>query len=133
MSPTSTEVRPHRQVLAPFQVRTHLSPYAVAEDLSHINTGAKVRSFQGPEELAQALQGCELVVIPAGVPRKPGMTRQDLFNVNAGIVAGLAEACAKNCPNVRAGSVFSLGTKVEHGSLSLRPSRRPSSTSSQTL
>jgi malate dehydrogenase len=34
-------------------------------------------------------------VIPAGVPRKPGMTRDDLFNTNAGIVATLIDACAK--------------------------------------
>jgi malate/lactate dehydrogenase len=26
----------------------------------------------------------QVIVIPAGVPRKPGMTRDDLFNVNAG-------------------------------------------------
>lgn len=39
------------------------------------------------------------MVIPAGVPRKPGMTRDDLFNTNASIVKGLAEACAKSCPD----------------------------------
>ncbi len=32
------------------------------------------------------------------MPRKPGMTRDDLFNINAGIVAGLCEAIAKHCP-----------------------------------
>merc|ERR1712176_1557659 len=42
--------------------------------------------------------GCEVVVIPAGVPRKPGMTRDDLFNVNAGIVKTLVSACAEACP-----------------------------------
>ena len=41
----------------------------------------------------------DIVVIPAGVPRKPGMTRDDLFNTNASIVASLAEACARACPN----------------------------------
>ena len=35
-------------------------------------------------ELAKALQGVQLALIPAGVPRKPGMTRDDLFNTNAG-------------------------------------------------
>ena len=35
----------------------------------------------------------------AGVPRKPGMTRDDLFNTNASIVASLAEACATACPD----------------------------------
>ena len=39
------------------------------------------------------------MVIPAGVPRKPGMTRDDLFNINAGIVKTLCTAAAKYCPN----------------------------------
>lgn len=52
----------------------------------------------GNEQLADALKGSEVVVIPAGVPRKPGMTRDDLFNTNASIVQGLADACAKHCP-----------------------------------
>jgi malate dehydrogenase len=56
----------------------------------------------GDDELEAALTGCELVVIPAGVPRKPGMTRDDLFSINAGIVKNLAGACAKYCPNVSA-------------------------------
>ena len=41
-----------------------------------------------------------MVVIPAGVPRKPGMTRDDLFNINAGIVKKLAEKIAVHCPQV---------------------------------
>ena len=44
---------------------------------------------------------CTQVIIPAGVPRKPGMTRDDLFNINAGIVKTLAEAIAVNCPKAR--------------------------------
>jgi len=39
-----------------------------------------------------------VVVIPAGVPRKPGMTRDDLFNVNAGIIKDISNSIAKNCP-----------------------------------
>lgn len=60
----------------------------------------QVTGYEGAEQLAAALKGADLVVIPAGVPRKPGMTRDDLFNTNAGIVKGLAEAAGKNCPNV---------------------------------
>ena len=41
-------------------------------------------SWVGAEQLSSALYGCHLVLIPAGVPRKPGMTRDDLFNINAG-------------------------------------------------
>merc|ERR1719214_332840 len=46
-----------------------------------------------------ALTGCDLVLIPAGMPRKPGQTRDDLFKVNADIAKGLVEACAKFCPD----------------------------------
>jgi len=78
-----------------------LAPFTkgVAKDLSHCNTPSKGEGFLGDAELGKALEGADLVVIPAGVPRKPGMTRDDLFNINAGIVKSLAEACAKHCPN----------------------------------
>ena len=44
----------------------------VAADLSHVNTPAKVEGFLGEDQLSKALEGSEVVVIPAGVPRKPG-------------------------------------------------------------
>ncbi|XP_073014170.1 malate dehydrogenase, glyoxysomal [Typha latifolia] len=70
----------------------------VTADISHMNTGAVVRGFLGQAQLENALTGMDLVVIPAGVPRKPGMTRDDLFNINAGIVRTLCEGIAKCCP-----------------------------------
>ncbi|KAE9554492.1 hypothetical protein FO519_002303 [Halicephalobus sp. NKZ332] len=70
----------------------------VGADLSHIDSAARVTSHTGPNELHKALEGADVIVIPAGVPRKPGMTRDDLFNVNAGIVRDLSEAAAKICP-----------------------------------
>jgi malate dehydrogenase len=71
----------------------------VAADLSHTNTTCQVRGFAGAEQLEDALRGADLVIIPAGVPRKPGMTRDDLFAINAGIVRDLCEACTRACPN----------------------------------
>lgn len=71
----------------------------VAADLSHCNTPSKVFDFTGPSELANCLKGVDVVVIPAGVPRKPGMTRDDLFNINASIVKSLVEAVAENAPD----------------------------------
>ncbi|XP_048873093.1 LOW QUALITY PROTEIN: malate dehydrogenase, mitochondrial-like [Brienomyrus brachyistius] len=71
----------------------------VAADLSHIETRAQVTGYVGPEQLPEALKGSEVVLIPAVVPRKPGMTRDDLFDINASIVATLADACARNCPD----------------------------------
>merc|ERR1711936_61249 len=70
----------------------------VAADLSHIETKAVTTGFVGDEQLEDSLVGAEIVVIPAGVPRKPGMTRDDLFNTNASIVAKLATAAAEVCP-----------------------------------
>mmetsp|Transcript_2175 Transcript_2175/g.4280 ORF Transcript_2175/g.4280 Transcript_2175/m.4280 type:complete len:346 (+) Transcript_2175:363-1400(+) len=52
----------------------------------------------GNQGLEAALKGAKVVVIPAGVPRKPGMTRDDLFAINAGIVKTLVEGCAQYCP-----------------------------------
>merc|ERR1711934_949629 len=70
----------------------------VAADLSHIETKAKTVGFVGADQMEASLEGMEIVVIPAGVPRKPGMTRDDLFNTNAGIVANLAQAASEVCP-----------------------------------
>src|SRR6266478_2741366 len=41
----------------------------------------------------------ELVVITAGIPRKPGMSRDDLLRTNYGIVKGVTEQVVKNSPN----------------------------------
>ncbi|XP_042429724.1 malate dehydrogenase, mitochondrial-like [Zingiber officinale] len=71
----------------------------VAADVSHINTRAQVAGYAGEDQLGTALEGSDVVIIPAGVPRKPGMTRDDLFKINAGIVKSLCTAIAKYCPN----------------------------------
>ncbi|KNA21104.1 hypothetical protein SOVF_046260 [Spinacia oleracea] len=70
----------------------------ITADLVHCNTPAQVLGFTGTSELADSLKGVDVVVIPAGVPRKPGMTRDDLFNTNASIVKSLIEVVADNCP-----------------------------------
>jgi len=69
----------------------------VAADVSHVDTASEVNGF-AMEHLDAALEGTEVVVIPAGVPRKPGMTRDDLFNTNASIVRDLAAAVARVAP-----------------------------------
>jgi len=70
----------------------------VAADLSHMDTRAQVTAHVGPMELHAALEGADIVVVPAGVPRKPGMTRDDLFATNAGVVRDVAEQASKICP-----------------------------------
>jgi len=77
----------------------------VAADLSHIETRAKVSGHIGDDQLAACVKDADVVLIPAGVPRKPGMTRDDLFNTNASIVANLIKSCAANCPKAMIGII----------------------------
>ncbi len=43
------------------------------------------------------LQGSDVVIVTAGVPRKPGMSRDDLLNTNVTIMKQVAENVKKNC------------------------------------
>ncbi|MDP4488129.1 malate dehydrogenase [Pseudoalteromonas piscicida] len=76
----------------------------VAVDLSHIPTTVKVAGY-GKDDLDSALAGADVVLIPAGMPRKPGMDRADLFNVNAGIIKTLAEGIVRSCPKALVGII----------------------------
>merc|ERR1719394_1447057 len=80
-------------------------PAGVAADLGHLEKKVKVKGYAKSLEdrainvLGDCLTGCDLVLVPAGMPRKPGQTRDDLFKVNANIAKEVVEACAKYCPN----------------------------------
>ncbi|MBQ4761490.1 malate dehydrogenase [Pectobacterium versatile] len=76
----------------------------VAVDLSHIPTAVKIKGYIG-EDAKPALVGADIVLISAGVARKPGMDRSDLFNVNAGIVRNLVEQIAVTCPKACIGII----------------------------
>ncbi|WWO99590.1 MAG: malate dehydrogenase [Candidatus Dasytiphilus stammeri] len=67
----------------------------IALDLSHIQNSVKVQGFN---EIELALSGADIVIIAAGVARKPGMDRLDLFNANASIVCTLSKKIALICP-----------------------------------
>jgi len=92
--------------LCVYDLNISLVPAAgVAEDLSHINTKCKVNAYsfdredRAVDKARECLTGCHLVLVPAGVPRKPGQDRKDLLNINAGIAKNIVEACAAFCPN----------------------------------
>jgi malate dehydrogenase len=46
----------------------------------------------------EVIEGSSIVVVTAGLPRKPGMSRMDLLGMNAGIVRGVAENIARHAP-----------------------------------
>merc|ERR1740138_1787733 len=83
----------------------------VAADLSHLEKRVKVSSYclskddKPVDKLEECLKGCDLVLVPAGLPRKPGMTRADLLGINAGIAKNIVEACAKFCPQAVLGLI----------------------------
>merc|ERR1712228_686424 len=80
-------------------------PAGVAADLGHLERKSKVKGYvmelgaKPIDNLEECLTGCHLVLVPAGMPRKPGQTRDDLFKVNADIAKGIVEACGKYCPD----------------------------------
>jgi len=55
----------------------------------------RVIATNGYDETA----GSDIVIITAGIARKPGMSRDDLLNTNAGIVKSVAEQIKRTSPN----------------------------------
>ncbi|RDA82673.1 hypothetical protein CP532_0474 [Ophiocordyceps camponoti-leonardi (nom. inval.)] len=93
------KMNPRVTDLALYDIR--LAP-GVAADVSHVNTKSSVKGYDpSPSNLATCLKGSDIVLIPAGVPRKPGMSRDDLFNTNASIVRDLAKAVAESAPKAK--------------------------------
>ncbi|WP_433793416.1 malate dehydrogenase [Actinoplanes sp. CA-252034] len=73
-----------------------------------INQSRSIEGFEtkvvgvstGPNgEGYEAIEGSDVVVVTAGLPRKPGMSRMDLLEVNAKIVRQVAENIKKYAPN----------------------------------
>jgi malate dehydrogenase len=66
----------------------------LAEEAAHAGFTA---SITGSNDWADT-KDSDVVVITSGVPRKPGMTREELLNINAGIVKDVSTAAAKASP-----------------------------------
>jgi malate dehydrogenase len=62
------------------------------------NTGFNTRVNGVTNDYAKTANS-DVVVITSGIPRKPGMTREELIGINAGIVKGVAENLLKHSPN----------------------------------
>jgi len=67
----------------------------LAESAPHVGFNARITGTNDWADTA----GSDVVVITSGVPRKPGMTREELLNINAGIVRDVAKNAAKASPN----------------------------------
>ena len=59
--------------------------------------GANAR-YSGANDYS-AIAGADVVIVTAGVPRKPGMSRDDLVAINLKVMAAVGEGIKNNCPN----------------------------------
>lgn len=56
-------------------------------------------ALRGSNDYGEALAGADVVIVTAGVPRKPGMSRDDLIETNAGVIRTVAENVETHCPD----------------------------------
>ncbi len=47
----------------------------------------------------RAIKDADVVIVTAGIARKPGMSRDDLIGINTGVMKSVGEGIRKNCPN----------------------------------
>lgn len=55
--------------------------------------------FSGASNDYSAIRGADVVIVTAGVPRKPGMSRDDLLAINGKVITSVAHAVRDNCPD----------------------------------
>ena len=55
-------------------------------------------NYEGANDYG-AIKGADVVIVTAGVPRKPGMSRDDLIEVNAKVMASVGQGIKDNCPD----------------------------------
>ncbi len=55
-------------------------------------------AFTGSNDYA-AIKGSDVIIVTAGVPRKPGMSRDDLIGINSGIIKTVGENIKKHAPD----------------------------------
>lgn len=78
-------------------MRAPAEGHAMDLSTSGIAFGRRTR-LKGTDDFAD-LAGCDLLVVSAGFPRKPGMTRVDLLEKNLSIIRDVATNAKKHCPN----------------------------------
>ncbi len=69
-----------------------------ALDIGHRLSDAGVDIDVSGSSDYSTLGGCDLVIVTAGLARKPGMTRMDLLGKNSGIIASVSREIAKHAP-----------------------------------
>jgi malate dehydrogenase len=74
-------------------------PQGKALDIAEASTVAGFDAAVTGSNDYSAMAGADVIIVTAGVPRKPGMTRDDLIGINVKVMATVADAIKKNAPN----------------------------------
>lgn len=78
----------------------HVNPVkGKALDIDHLRPHIGVDVNLSASSDYQAIAGADVVVVTAGVPRKPNMSREDLLEINQGITSQVAEKIKQHCPD----------------------------------
>jgi len=99
---------------------TNVPAEGVAADLHHLGATCKVNAYTLPSSSRpvsdlppQCLQGCSLVLISAGMPRRRGQEWNEWMRINCNIAKLIVEACVRFCPDAILGlMVEPLGAVV---------------------
>jgi malate dehydrogenase len=78
----------------------HINPVkGKALDIDHLrpHIGADINLSASSDY--ESITNADVVVVTAGVPRKPNMSREDLLDINLDIIKGVAEKISRHCPN----------------------------------
>jgi len=67
----------------------------IAQSTTIEGSDSKVQGTNDYKDLA----GSDVVIVTAGIPRKPGMSRDDLIAINTGVIKSVGEGIAKHCPD----------------------------------
>ena len=74
-------------------------PQGKALDLAQAGPVEKFNGAITGSNRYTALRGADVVIVTAGIARKPGMSRDDLIGINTGVMKSVGEGIKKNCPN----------------------------------
>ncbi|HYZ65887.1 MAG TPA: malate dehydrogenase, partial [Nitrososphaeraceae archaeon] len=76
-------------------------PQGEAMDINHQLSERGIDCYIRGSNNYHEMHGSEIVVLVAGIGRKPGMTRMDLLKINAGIVSDVAGQIREHAPNCK--------------------------------
>ena len=74
-------------------------PQGKALDIAQSTPIEGVNIAYGGTNGYEAIAGADLVIVTAGVPRKPGMSRDDLIGINAKVISQVAQGIKQHAPN----------------------------------